>query len=123
MELTRKDKINIVLKLHRTHSNGTSLPNEYTTAKWDFLASEGLISSQVSKTSFDKAKLQYQYELENIIQTGGIVDSHIAQEFIEKLRQNDLTENQIAYLTKKAKREMLKEYFDSVTKIIFKDSE
>jgi hypothetical protein len=120
MEFTRQDKIKLLQTLFANHKQGIALPNEYTYSKFYFLVEEKLLDGTISTTAYDKAKLDYQYYLQNIVNTGGVVDSNVAKELILSLQENKLTDKQIAYLKDKAKGIMLKEYFDSIDELIFK---
>ena len=116
--MTRAEKIAKVLELFKLHTKGIALRQEYTSAKFDFLVSEGLIK-ELSKTAKNKAKAEWKYQLENTITTGNIVDSHTAQEFLDQLLKNEFTSKQIEYLTIKSKQLALIEYFESIETLEF----
>ena len=118
--MNRTEKIAKVQELFKLHTSGIALRHEYTSAKFDFLAEEGLIK-ELSKTAKDKAKLEWQYQLQNTVTTGGVVESNTAKEFLDKLLLNEFTPKQIEYLTMKAKQIALKEYFDTIETLTFKD--
>ena len=116
--MTRQEKITIIQELFKLHTKGIALRHEYTSSKFDFLMDEGFIK-ELSRSAKDKAKLEWQYQLQNTVTTAGIVESHTAQEFLDKLLLNEFTPKQTEYLTTKAKQLALIEYFDSIDKLEF----
>ena len=118
--MLRTEKIAKLLELFDLHKSGMALRDEYTAAKFDFLVEEGKMDRQIPREAKDKAKLEYQYELQNIAVTStSIVDIHVAQEYIMQIQKNSFTPKQIAYLTDKAKGISLREYFDAIEALTF----
>ena len=117
--MTRKEQIIILKELLINHKAGLAILDEYTIVRYEFLKSEGLINftQDEMKEIFNVAKGEYAYELNNLVNTGGIVDSHTAQELLKKLEENLFTPDTLEYLYKKCKIISLKRFLDNANEI------
>ena len=117
--MTEKNKIDACLELFKNHKNAMAFRSEYTPAKYDFLVLKGKIF-YITKDAYNQAKGEYQMELINVIKIdSSMVNIHTAEELVESLARNDLTEKQHNYIRDKAKGIMVMKYFDSITELKF----
>ena len=121
MKLSRQEKMEIILQLHTNCKAGIALPDEYTIGKYDFLLSEGFVVCPNAKRNeyYNKAKSEYQYELQNIVHTGSIVESKTATQLLINMQEGKFTFDQSKYLAGKVKIIALKEFMQNEEKIIF----
>ena len=121
-EITRDYKISVIKELLLNHKRDLAIPEEYTVARYEFLVAEGLINftKEEKNTIFDKAKLEYQCELTNLIHTGSPQDGRAANEAMINLGKNIFNKTQFEYLMAKCKIIGLKYYLDNVQSIDFK---
>ena len=120
-KLTRQQKIDLCLQLHKNAQAGTSIASEYTIGKYDFLLSEGFIlcPDEVRQKYFDIAKSEYHYELVNMVHTDTLVNGHTAAKILVDLEKGILTFEQTKYISDKVKIIALKEFMKNVKELKF----
>jgi len=120
--MTREQKIALCLKLHMDTQDGIAIPSEFTIGKYDFMLSEGFIMCPDSKRQeyFNKAKGEYQYELQNMVQTDGIVKGKTATHLLINMQEGKpFSFQQMKYLSDKVKIIALKEFMRNAKEIKF----
>ena len=120
-KLTRQDKINLCVELHKNAQEGLSMPSEYTIPKYDFMLSEGFILCPNDKREeyMNIAKGEYQYELNNMVHTDSLVKGHTAAELLVKMEKGEFTFEQMKYLSDKVKIIALKHFMAETKELKF----
>jgi len=120
--MTREQKIALCLKLHKDTQDGMAIQSEYTIGKYDFMLSEGFILCPDDKRTqyMNKAKGEYQYELQNMVQTEpSIVKGHTATHLLVNMQNGIFSFQQMKYLSDKVKIIALKEFMRNAKEINF----
>jgi len=120
-KLTRQDKINLCVQLHKNAHDGIAMPSEYTIGKYDFMLSEGFVLCPDDKRNeyMNIAKGEYQYELNNMVHTDSIVKGHTAKELLVNMEKGVFSFEQMKYLSDKVKIIALKDFMINAEEIHF----